>query len=65
MLLETALQLFDTGADAPVDDGVADGGDDPSNDGRIDDDLEIDLAAGGVCQSSAESLLLIIAQRNC
>ena len=36
-MLETALQLVDTGTDAAVDDGVADGGDEAAQDGRVDD----------------------------
>ena len=48
ILLQPALQLVDAGADGAVDDGVADGGDDAAEHGGVDDDLEVDVLAGGV-----------------
>ena len=53
--LEAGLQLVDAGADAAVDDGVADGGDDAAEHGRVDDDLQVDLLAGGVGERGGEA----------
>ena len=57
--LEPGLQLIDAGADAAVDDGVAHGGDDAAEHRRIDDDLQVDLLAGGVGECGSETSLLI------
>ncbi len=62
LLLETALQLVDAGADAPVDDGVADGGHETTDDGGIDDDLEVHLVARRVREGGTEACLLVVAQ---
>ena len=60
--LEPGLEVVETGADAAVDDGVADGGDESAEHGGVDDDLEVDLLAGGVGQCGGEAGLLVVGE---
>src|SRR6476659_2296260 len=57
---EEALHLIEAAADGAVDDGVADGGHEAAEDGGVDDDLQLDLLAGGVGQGGGEALLLVV-----
>ena len=49
----TLLQLLEAVTDGTVDHGVADVGDDAAEHGRVDDDLDLDLLAGGRAEGSA------------
>ena len=46
--------MFEAAADAPVDDGVADLGDDATEDGGIDDDDDLDLLARALGEGGGE-----------
>ena len=52
-VLEGVAELVEAAADGAVDDGVADLGDEAALDGRVDDDLDLDLLAGGLAEGSA------------
>src|SRR3954451_20929606 len=57
--LEKRLDLFQAGAHAAVDDGVADGGDGAAEDRRVDDHLHLYLLAGGVGEGGGQAVLLV------
>src|ERR687894_343779 len=61
-LLESVLQLVETAAHRPVDDGIADLGDDAAQDRRVDHDLDLDLLAGGLAQGLGQALALVVVQ---
>src|SRR3954469_3664684 len=53
------LDLFQAGAHAAVDDGVADGGDGAAEDRRGDDHFHLYLLAGGVGEGGGQAVLLV------
>src|SRR3954452_10975374 len=62
--LEAGLQLLGSGTDGAIDHGGADRGGGAAQYGWIDDDLEVDLFAGGIGQRSGQASLLVRGQRN-
>src|SRR6516165_3564390 len=56
---EGLAQLLEPAPHRPVDDGVADAGDDATEDRRIDDDLDRDPLAGGPSEGVGEAGLLV------
>src|ERR671917_209774 len=61
-LLEGVLELVETAAHRPVDDGIADLGDDAAQDRRVDHDLDLDLLAGGLAEGLGQALALVVVQ---
>src|SRR3954447_16899431 len=61
---EKRLDLFETGADGAVDDGVVDGSDGAAQDGRVHDHLHLHLFAGGVGQGGGQAALLVGGERD-
>src|SRR4051794_9416582 len=62
--LESFFELIEAVPDAAVDDDVADGGDDPAENGRVDDDLHRHLLAGGPAQGGGQPRALVLVERN-
>src|SRR5690349_13300178 len=52
--LERVAHLVEAGLDGTVDDGVADGGDESAEHGRVDHDLHLDVLAGGLLDGARQ-----------